>query len=105
MPLHVEVYSIDGSDKESIPYTTAHHTCDIKLLQPKDNNTHAVFLVHEKEALTYAYERNTANPRIAHVMNIDIDKYGNVLRSATISYGRKTKDADLTVTERQNRIK
>ncbi len=54
MPLHVEVYSKDGSDKESIPYTTAHHTCDIKLLQPKDNNTHAVFLVHEKEALTYA---------------------------------------------------
>ncbi len=38
-------------------------------------------------------------------MNIDIDKYGNVLRSATISYGRKTKDADLTVAEQAEQDK
>ncbi|MEO6720604.1 MAG: SpvB/TcaC N-terminal domain-containing protein [Ferruginibacter sp.] len=99
MPLHVEVYSKDGSDKEDIPYTTAHHTCKIKLLQAKANNAHAVFLVHESEALTYTYERHLDDPRVAHVMNIEIDDYGNVLKSAAIGYGRKIKDPDLTATE------
>lgn len=99
MPLHVEVYSMDGSDKQNNPYTTAQHTCVIQMLQPKLDNEHAVFMVLESEGLTYTYERNPADPRIAHSMNIEVDELGNVLKAAAINYGRKTVDIDLTESE------
>ena len=105
MPLHVEVYSPDGTDKQVHPYTTAQHTCLIQLLQPMLTNQHAVFMVLEGEALTYTYERNPADPRIAHSMNIEADEFGNVLKAAAISYGRKTSDAGLTPTEQQEQSK
>ncbi|CAN5793742.1 hypothetical protein BH11BAC3_BH11BAC3_12900 [soil metagenome] len=105
MPLHVEVYSRDGSSKEAFPYTVAHHTCKIQRLQAKGNNAHAVFIVQESEALTYNYERNLADPRIAHVMNIDIDRFGNVKKSAAINYGRKTTDPDLNASEQAEQEK
>ena len=105
MPLHVEVYSNDGSDKQDYPYTTAQHTCLIQLMQPKLDNEHAVFMVLESEALTYAYERNPADPRIAHSMNIEADEFGNILKAAAISYGRKTIDTDLTENEQAEQNK
>jgi RHS repeat-associated protein len=105
IPLHVEVYSMDGSDKQDHPYTTAQHTCLIQLMQPKLDNEHAVFMVLESEALSYTYERNPADPRIAHSMNIEVDEFGNVLKAAAISYGRKTTDADLTESEQAEQSK
>ena len=62
-------------------------------------------MVLESEALTYTYERNPADPRIEHSMNIETDEYGNVLKSAAISYGRKTTDADLTESEQAEQSK
>lgn len=105
LPLHVEVYSIDGSDAQNNPYSTAHHTCLIQLLQPKADNQYAVFMVQESEALTYAYERNPADPRIDHKMNIETDQFGNVLKAAVISYGRKTADASLAANEQAEQNK
>jgi RHS repeat-associated protein len=105
MPLHVEVYSIDGSEKQNNPYTTAQHTCLIQKVQPKLDNKHAVFMVLESEALTYTYERNPGDPRIAHSMNIEVDELGNVLKAAAISYGRKTVDDGLTESEQLEQSK
>lgn len=99
LPLHVEVYSADGTDAANNPYSTAHHTCLIQLLQTKMDNQYAVFMVQESEALTYTYERNPADPRIAHTMNIETDQFGNVLKAAAISYGRKSLDAALAPNE------
>ncbi len=106
MPLHVEVYSLDGSEKEKFPYTTSHHTCLIRRLQPRLINLYSSFLVQESEALTYTYDRNPADPRISHTMNLDVDVYGNVLKAASIGYGRKLTDAFLTPIEQaeQSRI-
>src|SRR5581483_7013673 len=99
MPLRVEVYSPDGSDQQNDPYTTAHHSCLIQLLQPRLQNQYAVFQVQQSESLTYAYERNPADPRIAHSLTIETDAFGNVLKAAAINYGRKTTDAHLTSSE------
>jgi len=87
--LRQEVYAPDGSDKQNNPYSVASHNCNIQMLQPVDESPHAVFLVTESEAITYSYERNTADPRIAHSLNIVIDTYGNILESAAVVYGRK----------------
>jgi RHS repeat-associated protein len=105
MPLHAEVYSLDGSVKENHPYTTAQHTCFIQRRQPILKNKNAIFLVSESEAITYSYERNPADPRIAHSMNLEVDEFGNVLKAAAISYGRKTVDGDLTEPEQAEQSK
>lgn len=94
MLLRKEVYAIDGDPvKEGLPYAVEQHNCLIKILQPKGNNKFGVFLTHESEAITYHYERNTTDPRIAHSFILDIDKYGNALQSASVVYGRITDDA------------
>lgn len=81
--------------KELTPYSVATHNSIIELLQPKGQNKYAVFVVKESEAITYSYERNTEDPRIAHNLNIKLDEYGNVLESASVVYPRKITDASL----------
>lgn len=105
LPLRVEVYSRDGSDKQDQPYTTVHHSCLIQLLQPRLENQFAVFRVQESESLTYTYERNPADPRIAHNMTIETDEFGNVLKAAVISYGRKMVDFNLLPGEQAEQSK
>ena len=102
--LRSEVFAKDASatgatseqiQKELIPYTVSTHNCLIELLQPKGQNKHAVFVVKESEAITYSYERNMSDPRIAHTLNIKVDEFGNVLESASVVYSRL--DPDLTL--------
>jgi hypothetical protein len=56
----------EARKKELTPFSVATHNCVIELLQPKGKNKHAVFVVKESEAITYSYERNAEDPRIAH---------------------------------------
>ena len=104
MALRSEVFAKDASlvdptpdqrRKELTPYSVATHNCTIELLQPKGQNKHAIFVVKEREAVTYSYERNTEDPRIAHNLNIKLDEYGNVLESASVVYPRTITDASL----------
>jgi RHS repeat-associated protein len=95
MGLRSEVFALDAKDnydeeikKQLTPYTVATHNCVIEMLQPKGKNKHAVFVVKESEAITYNYERNITDVRIAHNLNIKLDEYGNVLESVAIVYPR-----------------
>jgi CheY-like chemotaxis protein len=69
MMLRKEVYGLDKSVLKTIPYAVEQHNALIKILQPKGENKNGVFLVHESEAITYNYERNDNDPRIAHSLN------------------------------------
>lgn len=93
--LRQEVFSLDGMEKEKLPYSVASRNCVIKKLQPKQNNRHAVFLVHQSEAASFSYERNVTDSRISHTLNLEVDNMGNVLKAASIVYPRKVKPADL----------
>lgn len=97
MPLRSEIFAHDAPlqgatprhiRKELTPYYVAAHNCVIELVQPMGMNKYAVFLVKESESVTYSYERNTADPRIAHNLNLRLDEYGNVLESASVVYPR-----------------
>ncbi|SHJ41213.1 SpvB/TcaC N-terminal domain-containing protein [Aquimarina spongiae] len=96
MVLRTEVFSVDTKDpkdidqqkKQATPYTVSTHNCEIHLLQQRHQNKHAVYLVKESEAITYSYERNPEDPRIAHSLTIEIDEYGNVLESVAVVYPR-----------------
>lgn len=87
-------FAADARKRELLPYTVATHNCIIELLQPKGKNKHAVFVVKESEAITYTYERNPEDPRIAHNLAIKLDEYGNVLESAAVVYPRLLKNID-----------
>lgn len=96
MVLRQEVFSLDEKDlkKQLLPYTVATHNCNIHMLQPRRGQPHTVFLVTESQALTFQYERDPADPRIAHTLNIEIDDLGNVLKSASVVYGRNKDKAE-----------
>ncbi|MBI3398310.1 MAG: insecticidal toxin complex protein [Deltaproteobacteria bacterium] len=110
MALRSEVFANDAPlvgatqeqlQKELTPYSVAAHNCIIELLQPKGQNKHAIFVVKESEAITYSYERDTKDPRIAHNLNIKLDEYGNVLESAAVVYPRMQANASLPAETQQ----
>ncbi len=93
--LRQEVYALDGTDQEPHPYTVTEQNFAIRMLQPMAGNPHGVFFTHAREALSYQYERNHADPRISHSLTLAVDDYGNVLQSAAIGYGRRQPDPAL----------
>jgi len=114
LPLRTEIFALDAplinADDEQLkkqltPYTVSDNNYFIEILQPKGKNNHAVFIVKESESLTYNYERNTDDPRIAHNLNIKIDEYGNILESASVVYPRKNPDSSIPVEIRNEQDK
>ncbi|MGE5465525.1 MAG: SpvB/TcaC N-terminal domain-containing protein, partial [Syntrophothermus sp.] len=86
--LRQEVYALDKTNKEKHPYTVTEQNFTIRLLQPQDKNQHAVFFTHAREAISYHYERNPSDPRVTHSLTLDVDNFGNILRSITVGYPR-----------------
>lgn len=114
MVLRQEVFELDvdaltrGEELLVRLFSTAYHNSDIKRLQPKSTNRHAVFLVTESEAISYNYELDlrqpipSADPRISHTLNLKIDEYGNILESVAAVYPRigSITDTSLTLEQR-----
>jgi len=94
--LRQEVYALDGTPKAAHPYTVTEQNFTIRRLQPRDDNRHAVFFTHAREAINFHYERNPADPRIGHSLVLDVDPFGNVKKSVAIGYGRRLGQSPLT---------
>jgi RHS repeat-associated protein len=99
--LRQEVFAQDtNSRKSKYPYIVSERNYTVELIQPrasgdvnhnnndKKRNQHAVFIVHSRETIDYHYERNPDDPRVSHELVLDVDEFGNVLKSAAIGYGR-----------------
>ena len=93
--LRQEIYAEDGSEKELLPYSAAEQNFTIKRLQPQGDNRHAVFFTHARESVTHHYERNLGDPRVGHTLTLEVDKFGNVLKTAAVGYGRRQPDLSL----------
>jgi RHS repeat-associated protein len=95
--LRREVYADDAGENATIehvrrartPYTVTEQNFTIRTLQPRGPNRHAIFYVSGQEALNFHYERNPSDPRIQHTLTLEVDAYGNVLKQASIGYGRR----------------
>ena len=96
--LRQEVYADDAgpeprpsrSSAPARPTPSPSRTSPSGALQPRGGNRHAVFFTHAREAISYHYERNPADPRIQHALTLEVDDYGNVLKQAAIGYGRRS---------------
>lgn len=95
--LRQEIYAQDGTDAAAHPYTVTEQNFTIRKLQSRGNNRHSVFFTHAREAISYHYERKPADPRIGHALTLEVDEYGNVLKSAVVGYGRRQADVSLSV--------
>ncbi|WP_280524074.1 toxin TcdB middle/C-terminal domain-containing protein, partial [Enhygromyxa salina] len=87
--LRTEVYALDGSDKENEPFTVSGANFEVRQVQGRGPNVYGVYLAHDREALSYQYERDPADPRIAHSFVLEVDDYGTALRSAAVVYRRR----------------
>jgi RHS repeat-associated protein len=91
MPLRQEVYALDGSDAGERPYHVARHRYGVRRLAPR------VYLPYQTESLTEHHDRAVyevdgelvPDPRIVHELALDVDDWGNVLRQASVAYGRR----------------
>ncbi|KAH0545319.1 hypothetical protein FGG08_000618 [Glutinoglossum americanum] len=98
--LRQETYALDGTDAKERPYTVAEHNHTIELLQVQGGNRHAIFMTHPRETLDLHYERvlvevagqKHADPRMNHSVTLQVDGFGNTLRTLTVSYPRRTLD-------------
>jgi len=97
--LRQEIFALDGSPQSEHPYSVSERNYTIKLLQPLKDNHHAVFFTHPRETIDYHYERNPADPRASHALTLEVDDFGNVLKSVAIGYGRRQSDPALSVQE------
>lgn len=98
MMLRQEVYALDGTAKAGLPFTVTEQNFTVEPLQRRGNNRHAVFVAHPRETLQHHYERNPSDPRIAHTLTLQVDAFGNVLKSLNVGYGRRTMPADPQLT-------
>lgn len=113
MTLRQEVFELDfealdgGRELPVRLFSTGSRNCEIRCLQPRGDNRHAVFLVTASEALTHHYEHDlrlagaTPDPRIAHTLNLRIDGYGNVLEAVAAAYPRIGVHTDNALTPAQ----
>jgi RHS repeat-associated protein len=99
MMLRQEVYADDADhpgataaaiERARTPYTVSEQNFAIRMLQERGANRHGVFFSHPREALTYHYERNPADPRIQHALTLEVNAYGNVRKEAAVGYGRRS---------------
>ncbi len=116
LPLRSETYELDvdaldaDEHKPVRLFSTAFHNCHIQMLQAQTDNRHAVFLVTESEAITYQYDLDlmdsavTADPRIAHTLNLKTDEFGNVLQSVAVVYPRIGTHSDTSLPGETNTL-
>ena len=97
--LRQEVYVLDGTPSAALPVTVSERSYAVRRLQPRANDRYAVFLVHPGETIDYHYERIPDDPRVAHALTLEVDAFGNVLKSAAVAYGRRRPDASLAGSE------
>ncbi|MBV8763152.1 MAG: VCBS repeat-containing protein [Deltaproteobacteria bacterium] len=97
--LRQELYALDETARATRPYNIVERNYSIEVLQHRGPNRNAVFYTHPRETLTYELERDDTDPRVTHALTLEVDGFGNVLRSVSIGYGRQQTDPDLSAAE------
>lgn len=85
-----EVYAQDGLPASVHPYSTAEHRYQIDMLQPPTTSSYGAHHGWEVENISCLYERDPADPRVGHNLTLAIDGFGNVTRSASVGYPRRS---------------
>ncbi|MEM6804244.1 MAG: SpvB/TcaC N-terminal domain-containing protein, partial [Bacteroidota bacterium] len=93
--LRQEVYGLDDTELQEHPYTVAENKVHVKQIQSQGDNKYGVYFSCSCESLSYHYERNPEDPRIAHSMTLRQDKFGNPTHTASLVYPRRSNAENL----------
>lgn len=99
-PLRSEIYACQplqsGQERptpKGHPYSiTSTRSRVQKVLPEKISGPYSIFQSLPEESLTQVFEADERDPRIAHEMTLETNIFGQVLKSASIAYGRKNPD-------------
>ncbi|MFT3921020.1 MAG: toxin TcdB middle/C-terminal domain-containing protein [Myxococcales bacterium] len=87
--LRQEIYGEDETSASAHPYSVSERDYEVRLIQGRLGNAHGVFFTHPRTTISLAYERNPGDRRMSQEFVLDVDEFGNVLRSASIAYPRR----------------
>ncbi len=99
-PLREEVYGLDGSEEQGVPFVIREFSHGLRVLQPRKGRQAAAVQVLEDQQLDCVIERGITSllikpgtehapqqPRIQHTLALEHDALGYVVRRATVAYG------------------
>ncbi|WP_321503366.1 SpvB/TcaC N-terminal domain-containing protein [Breoghania sp.] len=92
-PYREEKRGLDGDgDALTTPYDASQSTYALDMLQPPLFGNYAVFRVNQSESLESTFEADPdAQPRLAHVLNVTTDRFGQPLQSLKVFYANRQK--------------
>jgi RHS repeat-associated protein len=93
--LRQEIFANDGTGEAGNPYSISARNYTIETLQPKGTNLFGGFSTHSRETIESHLERSPADARVSHSAVLDVNPYGDVLRSIIVAYGRNLAQSGL----------
>ncbi len=102
--LRREIFALDGTTVADRPYSIIESNYTLELFQPRAANSPAVVFAHPRETLIASYDRDPSDPRIEHTVTVEADRFGNLLRSAMLHYGRRVAENEPLFTAEDHRV-
>ncbi|SDZ23692.1 RHS repeat-associated core domain-containing protein [Amycolatopsis xylanica] len=87
--LREEVFTENEFGELQHPHTVTETNYGLRVLQPRGRGTNAVVFACAGETVTVQVEQDSDDPRIGHTLTLDVDDWGNVLRTASVAYPRR----------------
>ncbi|MFJ7315456.1 SpvB/TcaC N-terminal domain-containing protein [Pseudomonas sp. NPDC098747] len=88
--LRMEVYGVDGSLRDGVPYTVETRQYQVRLLQPASlTHPYCVAMPSELAQLTTTYDRIANDPQVEQAVCLHIDPFGTPLHEVKIYYARR----------------
>lgn len=102
--LRQEVYGLDGSELQYLPYVVEQSCYEVTLLQAVENNDYATFLVSPREHISYHYERDPQDPRVEQEFILEVDNMcGQITKACSVYLPRRSDTAgDIRITASHN---
>jgi RHS repeat-associated protein len=91
--MRTEIYALDYEKEPGNPYSVKESNVEVTLFQNKADNLFSVFMVNNRESISYHYERNPKDPRIEQDFTLKTDAYGNAVQSCKIFLKRRESNA------------
>ena len=91
--LRKEIYGEDSSSVNTIPYSVDAYNYNVNLLQSKNNNDYAVLEIHNRESISYQYERNQNDPRISQSFTLEVDPNSGDIKKSVVVYLPRRKNS------------
>ncbi|KAJ5683132.1 hypothetical protein N7462_006297 [Penicillium macrosclerotiorum] len=90
--LREELYSADASNLAHLPYSIGEFSYQVHRVQAASSERAGVYRVSPRESIQTVSERKEADSRIERVLTLEVNDYGDIIKSLTLHHGRQKSD-------------